>query len=98
MAYPDPLLNGLFNRVYNSPEGDTVKKSGMIGIAALLGGISNPWGAVAGGFIVGVLENLAGAYLPSGTQLKLTIALIVIVTVLLVRPSGLFGRTLETRV
>jgi branched-chain amino acid transport system permease protein len=66
--------------------------------AALVGGIDNAWGAVAGGFIVGVLENLAGAYLPSGTQLKLTVALIVIVAVLLVKPSGLFGRTLETRV
>jgi branched-chain amino acid transport system permease protein len=66
--------------------------------AALVGGVDNPWGAVAGGFIVGVLENVAGAYLPSGTQLKLTVALIVIVGVLLVKPSGLFGRTLETRV
>jgi branched-chain amino acid transport system permease protein len=66
--------------------------------AALVGGIDNAWGAVAGGFIVGVLENVAGAYLPSGTQLKLTVALIVIVAVLLVKPSGLFGRTLATRV
>jgi branched-chain amino acid transport system permease protein len=66
--------------------------------AALIGGIDNAWGAVLGGFIVGVLENLAGAYLPSGTQLKLTVALVVIVAVLLVRPSGLFGRHLETRV
>jgi branched-chain amino acid transport system permease protein len=66
--------------------------------AALVGGIDNPWGAVLGGFIVGVLENIAGAYLPSGTQLKLTVALIVIVAVLLVKPSGLFGRVVETRV
>jgi branched-chain amino acid transport system permease protein len=66
--------------------------------AALVGGIDNPWGAVLGGFIVGVLENLAGAYLPSGTQLKLTVALVVIVGVLLVKPSGLFGRVVETRV
>jgi branched-chain amino acid transport system permease protein len=65
--------------------------------AALLGGIDNPWGAVLGGFIVGVLENVAGAYVV-GTELKLTVALIIIVGVLLVRPSGLFGRVLETRV
>ena len=37
--------------------------------SALLGGIDNPWGAVAGGFIVGVLENLVGAYL-IGNELK----------------------------
>jgi len=65
--------------------------------AALLGGITNPWGAAAGGFIVGVLENLAGAYVV-GTEIKLSVALIIIVGVLLVRPSGLFGRTLVTRV
>jgi branched-chain amino acid transport system permease protein len=65
--------------------------------AALLGGISNPWGAALGGFIVGVLENLAGAYVV-GTEIKLTVALVIIVVVLLVRPSGLFGRTLVTRV
>ena len=46
--------------------------------AALLGGIDNPLGAVLGGFIVGVLENLAGAYLV-GTELKLTVALVIIV-------------------
>src|SRR5258706_2441956 len=60
---------------------------------ALLGGIDNPWGAVVGGFIVGVLENLVGVYL-IGTELKLTVALILIVTVLIVRPSGLFGKVL----
>lgn len=65
--------------------------------AALLGGIENPWGAAAGGFLVGVIENLAGAYLV-GTELKLTLALVLIVCVLLIRPTGLFGRTLTVRV
>jgi branched-chain amino acid transport system permease protein len=65
--------------------------------AALLGGINNPWGAAMGGFIVGVLENIAGAYVV-GTEIKLTVALVIIVGVLVVRPSGLFGRTLVTRV
>jgi branched-chain amino acid transport system permease protein len=65
--------------------------------AALLGGIDNPWGAVAGGLIVGVVENLAGTYVV-GTELKLSVALLVIVGVLLVRPSGLFGRKLVARV
>jgi branched-chain amino acid transport system permease protein len=65
--------------------------------AALVGGIDNPVGAVVGGFIVGVLENLAGAYV-IGTELKLTLALIVIVGVLVIKPSGLFGRVLVSRV
>ena len=65
--------------------------------AALVGGIDNPWGAVVGGFLVGVLENLVGAYL-IGNELKLTVALVLIVGVLVVRPSGLFGRVMVTRV
>jgi branched-chain amino acid transport system permease protein len=65
--------------------------------AALVGGIDNPGGAVAGGFIVGVLENVLGAFV-IGNELKLTVALVLIVGVLLVRPSGLFGRVHVTRV
>jgi branched-chain amino acid transport system permease protein len=64
---------------------------------ALLGGIDNPAGAVVGGFAVGVLENLAGAYVV-GTELKLTVALAIIIGVLVVRPSGLFGRVVLSRV
>lgn len=65
--------------------------------AALLGGIDNPFGAVLGGFVVGVLENLLGAYV-IGTELKLTVALVLIVSVLVIRPTGLFGKVFVTRV
>jgi branched-chain amino acid transport system permease protein len=65
--------------------------------AALLGGIDNPFGAVFGGFVVGVLENLLGAYV-IGTELKLTVALVLIIGVLLVRPTGLFGKVFVSRV
>jgi len=65
--------------------------------AALLGGIDNPVGAVVGGFIVGVLENLVGAFV-IGPDLKLTVALVLIVGVLVIRPAGLFGRRVVTRV
>jgi branched-chain amino acid transport system permease protein len=64
---------------------------------ALVGGVDNPFGAAFGGFVVGVLENLIGAYV-IGTELKLTVALVLIVGVLLVKPSGLFGRVFVTRV
>jgi branched-chain amino acid transport system permease protein len=64
---------------------------------ALLGGINSPPGAVFGGFAVGVLENVLGAYV-IGSELKLTVALALIVGVLLVRPSGVFGEVLVTRV
>ena len=65
--------------------------------AALLGGIDNPFGAVLGGFILGVLENVIGAFV-IGTELKLTVALAIMVMTLLVKPSGLLGKTVVTRV
>jgi branched-chain amino acid transport system permease protein len=65
--------------------------------AALVGGIDNPFGAVVGGFAVGLLENLLGAYV-IGTELKLTVALVLIIGVLLVKPTGLFGKVFVTRV
>lgn len=64
---------------------------------ALLGGIDSPMGAVIGGLLVGVIENLAGTYL-IGTELKLTVAMLLIVGVLLVKPSGLMGRSVVARV
>ena len=66
---------------------------------AVLGGLSSPGGAVIGGFAVGVVENLAGTFIPYvGHELKLTIALVLIVAVLMVRPAGLFGRVTVSRV
>ena len=75
---------------------------------ALVGGIGNPGGAVLGGFIVGVLENLV-AYLGNaiekgfgvyiiGNGEKLTVALIIVITVLTLKPSGLFGHLEVKRV
>jgi branched-chain amino acid transport system permease protein len=66
---------------------------------AVLGGLTSPGGGVLGGFLIGVIENLAGTYIPLvGGELKLTIALAVIVVVLIVRPGGLLGRTAVQRV
>jgi branched-chain amino acid transport system permease protein len=64
---------------------------------ALIGGIDNPVGAIVGGFVVGVLENLIGSYVV-GTELKLSVALVLIVGVLIVRPAGLLGRQVVLRV
>jgi branched-chain amino acid transport system permease protein len=67
--------------------------------AAVLGGLSSPLGAVVGGFLVGVFENLVGTYIPGvGNELKLPIALALIILVLVIKPSGLFGRAIVQRV
>jgi branched-chain amino acid transport system permease protein len=67
--------------------------------AAVLGGIDSPLGAVVGGLTLGVLLNLIGVYVDFvGAELKLPVALLVILVVLLVRPSGIFGRAEVHRV
>ncbi|HJU48231.1 MAG TPA: branched-chain amino acid ABC transporter permease [Gaiellaceae bacterium] len=67
--------------------------------AAVLGGIESPAGAVAGGILLGVLLNLTGAYIDFvGADLRLPVALLVILVVLLVRPTGLFGHRVVRKV
>ena len=64
--------------------------------AAVLGGLNSLPGAVLGGVVLGVAESLAGAYLT--IQFKNTLAFLVIIVVLLVRPEGLLGREVKERV
>ncbi|OXT02180.1 branched-chain amino acid ABC transporter permease [Notoacmeibacter marinus] len=65
---------------------------------ALLGGITSPFGAALGGLIVGVLEAMISAYVPYGIEFRELIALMLILSVLLVRPAGLFGEIVARRV
>jgi len=66
---------------------------------AVLGGIASPLGAVVGTLLLGVFVNLIGTYVDwIGTDLRLPVALAVILGVLLVRPAGLFGRASVRRV
>jgi branched-chain amino acid transport system permease protein len=66
--------------------------------AAVLGGIDSPLGAVVGGLALGVLLALIGAYIPSLADLRLALSLLLIVVLLVVRPSGLFGQRHARRV
>jgi branched-chain amino acid transport system permease protein len=67
--------------------------------AAVLGGIDSPLGAVVGGMILGVGLNLIGAYVDFvGADLRLPVALLIILVVLLVRPAGLLGHAVTRRV
>jgi branched-chain amino acid transport system permease protein len=66
--------------------------------AAVLGGIDSPVGAVVGGLALGIMLALIGAYLPALADLRLALSLLLIVVLLVVRPSGLFGQTHARRV
>ena len=58
--------------------------------AAVLGGMNTPVGAVLGGYLLGIVENLFGAYI--SVEFKSAVAFLIIVIVLWFRPVGLFGR------
>jgi branched-chain amino acid transport system permease protein len=67
--------------------------------AAVLGGLESPVGAIAGGIGLGVMLNMLGTYVhPVTTELRLPVALGVLLVVLLVKPAGLFGRVVVRRV
>jgi branched-chain amino acid transport system permease protein len=66
--------------------------------AATLGGFDSPLGAVVGGLIVGVTQTLAGQYIDFFNGFELGSAFLLILIVLLVRPQGLFGKAVVTRV
>jgi branched-chain amino acid transport system permease protein len=60
-------------------------------VCVVLGGMGSMWGCVAGGLILGLVENLGAAYVSSGY--KHVFMFVILILVLLVRPSGLFGRS-----
>jgi branched-chain amino acid transport system permease protein len=67
--------------------------------AITLGGFESPIGAVVGGILVGVGENMLGHYVDFiGNELRLPAALFLIIMVLMVRPEGIFGRAHVQRV
>jgi branched-chain amino acid transport system permease protein len=75
-------------------------KMGLIVIngftAAVIGGFGSMPGAVLGGMLLGVLENLAPLYLPSG--IRYSVPFLVLIAILLVRPAGLLGRVEQRKV
>ncbi len=65
-------------------------------IAAVLGGFGSMPGAVAGGMLLGVIENLAPLYLPS--SIKHSVPFLLLIAILLIRPGGVFGRVARRKV
>jgi branched-chain amino acid transport system permease protein len=59
-------------------------------VVAVLGGLGNMYGALVGGLVIGLVEAWGGQYLP-GTWVN-ALAFLVLIVVLIVRPTGLVGR------
>jgi branched-chain amino acid transport system permease protein len=73
---------------------------GFIGLkafpAAVVGGFGSLPGAIVGGLVIGIVESLAGFYLPEG--FKDTAPYIVVLLMLMIKPNGLFGEKLRKKV
>ncbi|QZY57585.1 branched-chain amino acid ABC transporter permease [Crassaminicella profunda] len=67
-------------------------------IAAVVGGIGNIRGAVLGGFILGLCEIMIVAFLPALTGYRDAFAFILLIVILLIKPTGLMGETLTEKV
>jgi branched-chain amino acid transport system permease protein len=61
-------------------------------VAAVLGGIGNIPGAVCGGLLLGLTEVLVAGYMPRGSQYRDGVAFVILIAVLLVKPSGIMGK------
>jgi len=70
---------------------------GLKGFAAcILGGLGNPFGAVVGGVILGILESLGAGLISSGY--KDAVAFVILLGLLFLRPQGLLGASSSERV
>jgi branched-chain amino acid transport system permease protein len=91
------LMAGVAATLYMMKIGSTRQNAGFIlGVkaftAAVMGGIGNLRGALLGGLILGVMENWGSAVF--GSEWKDVVAFVLLVLILLVRPSGLLGEAL----
>ena len=59
--------------------------------AVILGGIGNPYGAIAGAFVIGIAQEVSTFWI--SPEYKLGVALMIMVVVLLFRPQGIFRGT-----
>jgi len=67
-------------------------------VAAVFGGIGNITGAVVGAILLGLVEVLVKGYMPSGSQYSDAVAFVILIVILLVKPSGLLGKNVIEKV
>jgi branched-chain amino acid transport system permease protein len=90
-------LAGLLTTPITLTQFDVGIALGMKGFcSAILGGLNNPFGAIAGGLILGFAEALSGGYVSSAYQDA--VAFVLIIAMLLLRPNGLFSKPIAERV
>jgi branched-chain amino acid transport system permease protein len=90
------ILNGFY---YGRVQFNMGGIMGVIGFsAAVIGGLGNVFGAIVGGILFGLMETLAAAALPIGSENKRVFAFLVVILFLIFRPNGILGEKMSERV
>lgn len=90
------VLNGLYYSEIHFIMGIT---AGIIGFsAAAIGGLGNVYGAILGGLLFGVLQTLAAAFIPRGSEFRDVVAFAVVMVFLIFKPTGILGERVVERV
>jgi branched-chain amino acid transport system permease protein len=84
------VMNGLYYLSIRFDMGWVMAIKGFT--AAILGGLGNVYGAAAGGYLLALLEVLIVAFFPQGSQYKDVFVFLILILLLVFRPSGIFGR------
>ena len=88
------ILNGLY---YSEIHFIMGIMGGIIGFsAAAIGGLGNVYGAILGGLLFGVLQTLAAAFIPRGSEFRDVVAFAVVMVFMVFKPTGILGeKTIE---
>ncbi|MFZ4533160.1 MAG: branched-chain amino acid ABC transporter permease, partial [Alsobacter sp.] len=92
VALASALISPIYLAKFSS--GETLGLAAFI--AAIVGGFNQIRGAIAGGMVLGIVDNLSAAYI--STQYRGAVPLFLLIAVILFRPQGLFGRAEERTV
>jgi branched-chain amino acid transport system permease protein len=90
------ILNGLY---YSEIHFIMGIMAGVIGFsAAAIGGLGNVYGAILGGLLFGILQTLAAAFIPRGSEFRDVVAFAVVMVFMVVKPTGILGEKTVERV
>jgi branched-chain amino acid transport system permease protein len=92
VAFASLLITPIYLAKFSS--GEVLGQAAFV--AAIVGGFNQVRGAIVGGLVLGVVDNLAAAYV--STQYRGAIPMFLLIAVILLRPEGLVGRREERKV
>ena len=87
------LINGYY-QVISPTMGNMIGMKGFA--AAIVGGLDSMFGAITGGWTVGIVESIAAQYL--GSNVRDPMSFVILIVILLIKPTGFFGKKKVTKI